>query len=65
MNPQWTGDVIGKLHIYGFTSKDLAKEAGMHEKYLSALLNGRRTSRNAEDTIKSALDRLISQQAGS
>lgn len=65
VHPQWTGEVIGKLHIYGFTSKDLAKEAGMHEKHLSALLNGRKSSLNAEDTIKSALDRLISQHSGS
>lgn len=62
MLAQWTGDVVGKLHIYEVSYKELAKEAGLHEKYLSAILNCHRTSKSAEVCIKSALERIIAQK---
>lgn len=62
MLAQWTGDVVGQMHLYGIKSGELAKEAGMHEKYLSAILNCRRTSNGAEKRIKDALERLITRK---
>lgn len=58
MLAQWTADVVGQMHRFEIKSKELAAEAGLHEKYMSAVLNGRRTSDNAEQKIKEALERL-------
>ena len=60
MPAQWTAELIGEMHIRGFTAKQLAAEAGWHEKYLSAVLNGRRQPRLAEQTLRAALARMIS-----
>ena len=65
MPAQWTADVIGKMHLNGITAKQLAAAAGWHEKYLSVVLNGHREPKNAEATLKAALDRLISDKSQS
>ena len=62
MPAQWTADLIGEMHLHGITAKMLAAEIGWHEKYLSAVMNGRREPKNAESTCKSALERMISEQ---
>lgn len=61
MPAQWTATLIGEMHLAGVTAKQLAVEAGWHEKYLSAVLNGHREPRNAEQTLRAALNRLLEQ----
>ena len=63
MPAQWTADLLGKMHLAGVTAKQLASEAGWHEKYLSAVLNGHREPKNAEQTLRAALDRLVEKKA--
>lgn len=58
MPAQWTADLIGEMHLAGITAKQLASEAGWHEKYLSVVLNGHREPKNAEQTLRNALNRL-------
>lgn len=57
MLAKWTGKVIGEMHVAGITMKDLAAEIGWHEKYLSAVMNGRRNPKEAEAKVKEALTR--------
>jgi Helix-turn-helix. len=57
MLAKWTGKVIGEMHVAGITMKDLAAEIGWHEKYLSAVMNGRRNPKGAEEKIKEGLSR--------
>lgn len=59
MSEQWTADLIGKMHIHGITSKKLAENVGWNPKYLSAILNGHRKPKNAEQKLTVALDELI------
>lgn len=59
MPAQWTATLIGKMHLNGITAKQLAAEADWHEKYLSAVLNGHREPKGAEDTLNAALERII------
>ena len=59
MPAQWTGDVIGKMHLFKITAKDLAAEIGWHPKYLSAVLNGKKEPKAGEEKIRDALMRLI------
>lgn len=62
MPAQWTGDLVKELHMNGITAKQLAAAAGWHEKYLSCVLNGHRNPKNAESTLRAALDALIEAQ---
>lgn len=59
MIAQWTAEIVGKMHIAGITAKQLAAEVGWHEKYLSAVLNGHRSPKNAEQSLRQALERLV------
>lgn len=59
MLAQWAGDIVGKMHIHGITAKELAVHLGRHEKYVSAVLNGRKTPAHAEEQYTKALEELI------
>lgn len=59
MTAQWTGEVIGKMHIENVSMKALAAEIGWHPKYLSAVMNGHRTPKDAEEKVRTALNRLV------
>lgn len=58
MPAQWTAKLIGEMHLAGVTAKRLAAEVGWHEKYLSAVLNGHRNPKGAEEKLWSAMRRL-------
>ncbi len=60
MPAQWTADLIGKMHLFGISAKQLADKVGWNSKYLSTVLNGHRNPKNAETVLNTALDELIS-----
>lgn len=62
MPAQWTADLIGEMHLAGVTAKQLAKEAGLNPKYLSAILNGHCSPKNAERALRTALNQLIEKE---
>ncbi len=62
MPAQWTGAVIGEMHLHGITSSELANALGWHPKYLSAVLNSHRTPKKAEQKIRAALGKLIAER---
>lgn len=62
MLAQWTGDVVGKMHIYGITAKELADAAGWNPKYLSAVLNEKKKPKAAQAYITGCLDKIISER---
>lgn len=59
MPAKWTAKLLGEMHLAGITAKQLAAEAGWHEKYLSTVMNGHREPKGAETTLREALARLI------
>ena len=63
MPAQWTGTIVGEMHIHGITGKALADKLGWHPKYLSQVLNSPNPPEKAESKIRAALDCLISAQA--
>ena len=59
MPAKWTGEVVGAMHVAGITAKQLACAMGINEKYLSAVLNGKKEPKDAEMKCKAALSKLI------
>ena len=39
MPAQWTGRIVGELHNKKLTLKELAREVGWNDKYLSQVIN--------------------------
>lgn len=62
MPAQWTGRIVGEIHNNALSCKELAKEIGWNEKYLSQVLNSENPPKNAEQKVSDALDRLIAQK---
>lgn len=62
MPETWTARLVGELHLHKLTARRLAKEVGWSEKYLSAVLNGHRTPKRAQEKLDAALERLIHRQ---
>lgn len=65
MPAQWTGTVVGKIHNNSLTAKELAKEIGWNEKYLSQVLNSENPPKRAEQKVCNALDRIIERKSKS
>lgn len=59
MPAQWTGSIVGEMHLYGIKVIELAAEANLNPKYLSTVLNSADTPKGAQEKITSALHRLI------
>ena len=62
MPAQWTGEIVGRLHSAGVKKKELAAKLCLHEKYVSAVLNGHETPKDAETRFNAALDELIAEK---
>ena len=59
MPAQWTGKIVGELHNNRITLKELAKEVGWHDKYLSQVINSDNPPKDAEQKLTAAMNRLI------
>ena len=62
MPAQWTADIVGKMHIAGVTAKELAAYLNYKPKYVSAVLNGKREPKNAEQIFRQGLEEMIQQK---
>lgn len=56
---QWTGRIIGKMHIHQVSQMELAEQLGMTPEYVGKVLNGKRESPNAKERFNAALDEII------
>jgi len=59
MPEQWTAEIIGKMHLNCITAKELSAQLGYNPKYVSAVMNGHREPKGAEQRFNAALDELI------
>lgn len=60
----WTAEVAGRMHVAGITGLALAKEAGISNSYLSAVLHKKKGNDDTRKRIFSALESLEQRQAG-
>ena len=58
MRAEWTGRLIGEMHIRGIKQKDLAKAAGITNAYCGMILNGKRKPQGAHKRLEDALKAL-------
>ena len=59
MPEKWTGDVIGIMHVNRISFQQVADKLGWNVKYLSAVMNGKRSPAGAEEKIKGALNEIL------
>jgi len=62
MPAQWTGKIVGEMHINDITFKMLAEELDWNEKYLSRVMNHPDPPKKAEEKVTAALNRIIDRQ---
>ena len=62
MPAQWTGALIGKMHIHNVTFKELSDYMGLNPKYVSSVINGHSEPAHAEEQYTKALDALIAER---
>jgi metal-dependent hydrolase (beta-lactamase superfamily II) len=62
MPAQWTAEIIGEMHLNRITAKELSAHLGYNPKYVSAVLNGHRTPKKAEQMFRKALNELIQEK---
>lgn len=59
MIADWTGQVVGQMHVAGISGKQLAEHMGVTPEYVSMILNGKRAPEGAEQRFKTAVDELL------
>lgn len=59
----WTAEVVGRMHTANVTGIELAKEAGITNSYLSAVLHKKKGNTETRQRIICALERLEQRQA--
>ena len=63
MPAQWTGDVVGQMHLYHITKRELADGLGVTPEYVSMVLNGHREPPGAEERFNKAVQEIIESQS--
>ncbi len=59
----WTAEVVGRMHASDVTGLELAKEAGISNSYLSAVLHKKKGDELTQQRVIRALERLEQRQA--
>jgi transcriptional regulator with XRE-family HTH domain len=59
MREEWTGRVIGELHLHGIRQRELAAAAGITNAYCGMILNGKRNPKNGKERLEQALASLL------
>lgn len=62
MPEKWTGKLIGEMHNYGISRKDLAAELGVSKAYVTMVLNGQRTPPNARERLEVAYAAVLARK---
>lgn len=59
---QWIADVVGKMHINKISQTQLADRMGLTNDYIWMILNGKKSPKNIEQRIMTAIDEIISER---
>ena len=59
MPKEWTGDVVGLMHVHKITNQQLAEHLGVTDRYVSMVLNGHRDPDGAYERFRSAVEEIV------
>lgn len=59
MPKEWTGDLVGLMHVEDISFSELAEELGVTNRYVSAILNSHKEPAGIETRVRAAVDRII------
>lgn len=62
MPKEWTGNLVGLMHVHKITNKMLGDALGVTDRYVSMVLNGHRDPPDAEIRFTEAVNNLIAAQ---
>ena len=60
MLAQWIGELVGQMHKWRITKKQLAAHLGVTPEYVSMVLNGHREPLGAEEKFRHAVEEIVS-----
>ena len=60
--PKWTGHLVGKMHNNKITVAELAEKMDINSKYVSSILNGKKTPKGARERFEAAVDEIIKER---
>lgn len=58
----WIANAVGKMHVNKISNIDVAKKLNFTVAYVSMILNGKKTPKDAETRIMSAIDEIIAER---
>ena len=58
----WIGEAVGKMHINKITQSQLADKMGVTNDYIWMILNGKKTPKDAESRIMTAINDIIAER---
>lgn len=69
MPQSWTGDIVAQIHnakMEGIVieHRQIAAHIGWTPGYLSMVLNGKKTPKEAENKVRSALSEILAERSG-
>lgn len=64
MPEKWTGDIVGKMHVYEITQRELADELSLSNSYVCLILHSVRHLKDGERQMREALNRIIERRYG-
>ena len=59
---EWTGDLVGKMHVNKVRRSDLAEQLNVSEAYISMLLNSKRTTKGAQTKLENAYESVLAKR---
>lgn len=62
MPEKWTGQLIGKMHNSRVTYDEIARKLGVGKAYVSMVLNGARSPKDAKQRFNAAYEAVIAER---
>lgn len=58
----WTATLVGEMHLHNVTRRELARETGFVQGYVSMILNGQRNPPDGQEMLESAFKRILARR---
>ena len=62
---RWIAETVGKMHVNKITQIELAKKMGVCNDYVSMILTGKKSPKDAKQRINEAIDAILTERKNS